>query len=294
MRNPRTRYLTALMTLALVARPGLSGAECLAFTELMIDPTTAADAAGEWFEITNYGDQDVDLVGFTVADSAGAQSFTLEHSIVVEAHAFVLFARSADETTNGGVFPDFAYGTAVPLANQGDTIALFDPAGTLVDLVGYTADQVAPGQALACTIGHRTLNDSPSAWYLATTPYGFGDRGTPGQPNETYEAGECEGQVGIGSLDAPRWPVVDAPWPNPASDEVSVMVASDGIFEASVVNAAGRQVRRLRLPGRQAAGRRQVRWDGRDEVGRDVPAGTYWIRIAEPGYSRAQPVTVLP
>jgi hypothetical protein len=63
--------------------------------------------------------------------------------------------------------------------------------------------------------------------------------------------------------------------PNPFRSETHVAFGGERVPEATsvrVIDVAGRTVRTLKADG--AA----VRWDGRDDTGRDVPAGVYFLR----------------
>lgn len=66
--------------------------------------------------------------------------------------------------------------------------------------------------------------------------------------------------------------------PNPFRDAVTIALrrSSAGAFSVGVFDLAGRRVRTLEA-GAAAA---HVVWDGRDELGRDVPAGLYLVRTA--------------
>ena len=69
-------------------------------------------------------------------------------------------------------------------------------------------------------------------------------------------------------------------WPNPTAGpcEVAFSLESDGPVSVSIVDVTGRLVREL-LAGPHPAGDYSLRWDGRDAVGRKVPAGPYFSRI---------------
>ncbi|HMB70099.1 MAG TPA: FlgD immunoglobulin-like domain containing protein, partial [bacterium] len=73
---------------------------------------------------------------------------------------------------------------------------------------------------------------------------------------------------------------VGAPRPNPFRLDLSVPVrlARETAVEAAVYSLAGRRVREL-AAGPLAAGAHDLRWDGRDEQGQPVAAGTYMIRV---------------
>jgi flagellar hook assembly protein FlgD len=48
----------------------------------------------------------------------------------------------------------------------------------------------------------------------------------------------------------------------------------------AVVDAAGRRVATLARGG-FGPGIHALRWSGRDDAGRDVPSGAYWVRASE-------------
>ncbi len=60
----------------------------------------------------------------------------------------------------------------------------------------------------------------------------------------------------------------------------------------TVVDAAGRVVRTL-LEGPRAAGTSEVTWDGRDEAGRRVGAGIYFVRANAEGETSSAKITIL-
>jgi hypothetical protein len=79
---------------------------------------------------------------------------------------------------------------------------------------------------------------------------------------------------------APRLSFVSAA-PNPGAGVVRLTFATPlaGPCDARVVSASGRAVRTLRAEG--GAGTRILTWDGRDDHGTLVPAGLYFVRIAQ-------------
>lgn len=77
---------------------------------------------------------------------------------------------------------------------------------------------------------------------------------------------------------------LDAPWPNPAAGLVSfrLRLARDGAATVAVYDLAGRRVRAW-ADGAAAAGERIIDWDFRDDHGREVPAGRYYLRLEAGG-----------
>ncbi len=82
-------------------------------------------------------------------------------------------------------------------------------------------------------------------------------------------------EVAVGSPAAVRILVVS---PNPFSSALSLRIApgeAGAKSKADVFDAAGRLVRRLRVP--RSGG--TIPWDGTDSFGREVPAGVYYVRV---------------
>ncbi len=73
-----------------------------------------------------------------------------------------------------------------------------------------------------------------------------------------------------------------APFPSPSQGEpvtIGFDLPSRARVSAEVVDVAGHRVRSLMPDGEVSAGRQILRWDGRDEQLRRVPAGIYLVRI---------------
>jgi flagellar hook assembly protein FlgD len=60
-----------------------------------------------------------------------------------------------------------------------------------------------------------------------------------------------------------------------------------------VLDVTGRRVRRL-ASGLQDAGLREVTWDARDEGGRSVSAGVYFVRLRGEGLEASRKILRLP
>jgi hypothetical protein len=80
-----------------------------------------------------------------------------------------------------------------------------------------------------------------------------------------------------------------APAPNPARGPVTLAFAlpAPGSARLTVHDVAGRRVATL-FDGAAPAGRSQAGWDGRDESGAAVAAGTYFVRLESEGETRTE------
>ena len=68
--------------------------------------------------------------------------------------------------------------------------------------------------------------------------------------------------------------------PNPFRSRVAIAydMLAPSRARLEVFDAQGRRVARL-VDEPQGIGRREVVWDGRDARGRELPAGSYWVRL---------------
>ncbi len=168
-------------------------------TEIMQNPAAVADSAGEWFEVYNTTDHDIDLVGFVLRDDSSANEFhTVSSSVVVSAGGYAVLGVNGDTATNGGVTVDYVYDTFF-LGNGSDGIIL-EYQGTVIDQVVWDNGATFPdpsgaSMSLDPAFFDATANDDGSHWCEAVDPYGAGDLGTPGAANPP-----CGG-----SAAAPTW-----------------------------------------------------------------------------------------
>jgi hypothetical protein len=67
--------------------------------------------------------------------------------------------------------------------------------------------------------------------------------------------------------------------PNPfrAKTAISLRLAADSPASLAVFDAAGRHVRTLRMPRPMSPAASSLSWDGADDVGQALPAGTYFV-----------------
>jgi hypothetical protein len=88
---------------------------------------------------------------------------------------------------------------------------------------------------------------------------------------------------------------LSAPSPNPTTSgaTLALELKADTRTSASVYDVAGRVVRRLFGDRALEAGRHMLGWDGRDDAGRPVAAGVYYLRLAAPGGDATRKVVVV-
>lgn len=93
----------------------------LVITEFMPNPLATADAQGEWVEITNVTDSNIDLAGCTLEDD-GRNSYVFPDDLVLGAGEILVLGRTDDDAANGGLGAGAALGEDFTLNN--DTLIL--------------------------------------------------------------------------------------------------------------------------------------------------------------------------
>jgi hypothetical protein len=171
----------------------------LVINEVMVNPSapTVSDANREWFEVYNAGTLKVEMQNLVIADSAasGRRPYHLiSSSLVVPAGGYVTLGASTNTTDNGGVPIDYAYGSALSLANSLDAIKIARVVGTdtlTIDRTAYGDPGVSAQNGISRELTNPALDNSDmddSNWADAsvTAVYGPGGRGTPKAQNSTF------------------------------------------------------------------------------------------------------------
>jgi len=170
---------------------GLRAAELegdeLVITEIMQAPLAVDGDFGEWIEVHNRSELDVDLQGLSLLDGSG-DGVDIEVSVVVPAGGYAVLAASADPARNGGLVDvSWAWTWDYRLRNSGQDVRLVY--GTVeLDVVAYDNGATFPdpegaSMSLAPSATDVDDNDDGARWCEGVTSYGDGDLGTPGEAN---------------------------------------------------------------------------------------------------------------
>jgi len=169
--------------------PDPAGEGDIIVTEIMKNPNQVGDAEGEWFEVYNTTDADIDINAWFIED-LGTDSHRIYKTdgVVVASKDYLVLGINGDTETNGGVELDYVY-AGYNLGNTADEILLVSGA-TIVDEVDYTKvdpwiDPAGASLSLSATAFEAVANDDGANWCEAETAYGAGDLGTPGEANPT-------------------------------------------------------------------------------------------------------------
>ena len=160
----------------------------LVLTEVMNNPRLVADPVGEWFEIYNAGEVAVDLRGLTVDSGADTYQVGGGVPLVLEPGAYFVFGASDDPSVNGGVPVQYAWGSAIRLGNESDSLALVID-GLELDRIDWDdgvewPDVAGASMALDGLLLNPGSNDGGDHWCATPASQStIREAGTPGGAN---------------------------------------------------------------------------------------------------------------
>ncbi len=169
----------------------------LVINEIMNNPAAVSDTYGEWFELTNTGDQPILLNGLIIADNITEQHvIQSSDGLLLNPGGYFVLGRNADTALNGGIILDYTY-SAFNLNNTWDAIIIRHPSGIILDEVYYDNGATFPdpsGASMALT-DPELDNALGVNWVVSTQPMPGGDYGTPGAENFPAEGCTHNGDV---------------------------------------------------------------------------------------------------
>ena len=210
------------------------------FSEIMQNPDAVPDEMGEWFELYNTTDTDIDLHGWDIIDdnhTLEEEGFTFPNSLIIPAGEYLLIANNGDEATNGGLpTPDYVYEPGFPFLGNGTDGITIQCSGLVIDEViwddGATfPDPTGASMSLMMDYLNSIDNDDGTNWETVTHTYGDGDFGTPGNPNNE--------PVLIFENEIEELTI----YPNPLIDgKLTIYTSSSSIKQIELYNIVGKKV----------------------------------------------------
>lgn len=175
----------------------LPGPGEIVINEIMYDPAVVSDTFGEWFEVYNPTAEDRQLQGCVLSE-VGTNNHVVANSLIVPPLGYKVLGR-ANAAQIGGTNVDYVYSNFV-LANTapGDEVILTCN-NAEVDRVEYDGGPNFPDPTGASIIlSNPALDNNAGAnWCVSTSPFGGGDKGTPGALNDSCAPPPSGGFEGV-------------------------------------------------------------------------------------------------
>jgi hypothetical protein len=161
----------------------------LIITEIMVNPENAGDPYGEWFEITNVGNEVQFLPQNWVIRDEGNNYFDDGVFTTLDPWETLVLCFEGDPSGNGGVYCDWVY-TNFTLSNTEDEI-IFEREGIEIMRIEYDnyTWPIVSGRSLSLDPVYYDPVNYKNAEHWCATPIDpayqlpGGDYGTPGMPN---------------------------------------------------------------------------------------------------------------
>lgn len=180
--------------------------EGLVINEIMQNPMVTSDAVGEWFEITNVSNNEINLNGLIIKDNGTDQHVISDNNLIISPNNFLILGNNNNIEQNGNIYIDYQY-TNFTLSNLWDEIIILHPSGIVLDKVEYDNGDTFPDEAGASMmlLSAELDNSLGSNWSISNTLFGDGDYGTPGTFNYitdcSIQIGDINGDSGYNVLD---------------------------------------------------------------------------------------------
>jgi hypothetical protein len=212
---------------------------------------------------------------------------------------YAIFEATLIDGTNGAFLIELSTPVSLHLSNlqavaEDRVVALSWVTTAEIDHDGFHVERSTDGRA------YTRVTD---ALVRGRSPYRFVDDDVLG--NRTYfyrvvavDHAGVEATYGPVSLTTPPWSIrvagLSFARPNPfvSSTDLRFTIDRPGRVELSLFDVSGRLVRTL-VDGELDAGEHVAIWDGRDDRGRPMPAGTYFSRLNGAGASGSRKITYL-
>jgi hypothetical protein len=238
---------------------------------------------GDWIELTNKGQYDIDISGWKLTDSDPNHQFVFTANTIIKANEYLVVANDLArfKTVFGSVknlVEPFTFNFG--LANTVDAVKLYSGEGQLIDEVNYSNSE--PWQSFSFDelwslelIDPTKNNNYGLNWVLSEK------NGTPGLRNTPYIP-DAINDLPV----AQNTPELLQNYPNPFSDGTFIEFKLDkpGKYNLSVLDVNGRTLRMLGGDD-QLSTTHIIYWDGNDDSGKPVATGVYFYRLETNGFS---------
>ena len=231
---------------------------------MALNTATVTDPQGEyedWVELYNPNNETVNLTGYYLSDDPNFPTrWTFPPGTTIDALGYLIIWCDSDPADEG-------LHTNFKLSAAGESIGLYGPAGTGNPVID---EYVFANQTADISLGR--FPDGTEEWITFAHP-------TPGASNSSLvPVDETVFAVGL-----QLHPVS----PNPSAGQTTIAYTLPGLqmaqIELDVFDVRGRKVRRL-IQGQSNTGQNSIIWNRRDDSGRVLPSGVYFVRLKSLGH----------
>lgn len=218
----------------------------LVITEVMNNPKNITDPNGEWFEIYNSTEGDLNLNGIEIQSGSETHIIAPGDPLVIGAGEYMVLGANSNTATNGNMTVDYEY-SDISLSNESDDLSL-SAEGVVIDSLSWDDGATMPdpdGGSINLDPWKidSTLNDDVNNWCTSLNSWELlGDAGSPGEENELCSHVDHDGD-GFSRDDGdcddtsvtvyPGAPEVETGVDNDCDGEVEVMPIAVATYDSS-------------------------------------------------------------
>ncbi len=225
--------------------------------------------SGDWIELYNSADYEIDLSGWTIKDDDNTHEFTFVNGTEISAGTFLIVASDLEEFNSVYQLESDLYGElGFNLGGGGDQVRLYDNAGILVDSLQYLDespwDANADGTGFTLELKDATMDNALGSNWIASSIPG----GTPGSANSILVSTEDQDVI-------PSEIRLLQNYPNPfnPSTHITFQLPEQSRIKLSVFDMLGRKVSTLADEVR-SAGSHVINWNAGE-----LSSGVYFYRL---------------
>ena len=244
--------------------------------------------SGDWIEIFNPGDMDIDVSGYKLKDDNNDHSYNFPDETIIPSGEYLVISNDLEAFSE-------LYSSQIPIVGPfdfgfgggGDEVRIFDQEGVLVDSVSYDDGSPWPlepdGSGPTLELKNSNLdNELAESWSSSS---GFG---SPGEQNTSY--------LNVNDLKDPgpeEYALLNA-YPNPfnGSINIPIIIPSQTNSKVIIFNVLGQKVTEISIE-HFGIGKHTISWNGQNELGNDVGSGVYFAQLDVEGAKGIQKLVYL-
>ena len=275
------------MTLTAVFLPSEMEPGSLVINEINYNSNSDHES-GDWIEIYNPGELDIDISGWVFKDDNDEHSFILPDETILESNQYRIISNNVEsfltfyESTISVIGP-FDFG----LGGGGDEVKIYDTEGTLIDSVNYDDDAPWPleadGNGPTLELINSDLDNSDANSWSNSLGYG-----SPGTENTSYLNVETKNNT------LPTSHALLPAYPNPFNGAVNLPFELSSPLNTTIIifNILGEKITELSI-GHYSAGKHTIKWNGENALGMRVGTGIYFAKLNLNEYGSVQKLIYL-
>tara|TARA_B100000941_G_scaffold104355_1_gene72993 strand:- start:144 stop:974 length:831 start_codon:yes stop_codon:yes gene_type:complete len=230
--------------------------------------------SGDWIEIFNPGEMDIDVSGYKLKDDNNDHSYNFPDETIIASGEYLVISNDLEAFSE-------LYSSQIPILGPfdfgfgggGDEVRIFDQEGILVDSVSYDDESPWPlepdGSGPTLELKNSNLdNELAESWSSSS---GFG---SPGMQNTNYLT------MIVNKDHAPSEYALLPAYPNPFNGLVNIPFEVPYQTNSKIIifNVIGQKVNEISIE-HFGTGKHTIFWNAENELGQDVGSGVYFAQL---------------